>query len=221
MSQPLYPNGSSSRNPHIRRASAEAAINGAAHSHYQPNVYHQSAPSTPVTPAYPPGTQSFAQSPTSPDFPRGAQYITPPNGSPQHAFQSHSRNSSYPHSSYRPSAYPESIPEHSYLHVLSQHQPYPAGAGALQPIQTTHTIDTPSSLSPVSPASSSSTTSTDRYVCERCGRSFTRAHDRKRHFETHHLSNPAVHRCRNCDKSFSRSDSLRRHVNNNGCSDSA
>jgi uncharacterized C2H2 Zn-finger protein len=102
----------------------------------------------------------------------------------------------------------------------SQHHPH-----TLQPIQTHPEITRSSSSrdgTSVSPSGSSPSPSTqqqqgDRFLCEQCGRSFTRAHDRKRHFETHHLVNPTLHRCRNCDKSFSRSDSLKRHINNNGC----
>lgn len=70
------------------------------------------------------------------------------------------------------------------------------------------------------PASSSSQDTLamtgERFVCVKCGASFGRSHDRKRHYETHHLTSPPVHRCQYCRKEFSRSDSLKRHLDN-GC----
>lgn len=62
----------------------------------------------------------------------------------------------------------------------------------------------------------SSSTAGDRFLCEKCNASFGRQHDRKRHYETHHLSSPPVHRCQYCRKEFSRGDSLKRHLDN-GC----
>jgi Zinc finger, C2H2 type len=61
-----------------------------------------------------------------------------------------------------------------------------------------------------------STTAGDRFVCSRCGATFSRAHDRKRHYETQHLESPPVHRCQHCQREFSRSDSLKRHLDK-GC----
>ncbi|TEB30376.1 hypothetical protein FA13DRAFT_1792372 [Coprinellus micaceus] len=56
----------------------------------------------------------------------------------------------------------------------------------------------------------------ERFPCEKCGKTFSRSHDRKRHHETQHLASPIIHRCRYCEKEFSRADSLKRHVDN-GC----
>lgn len=56
----------------------------------------------------------------------------------------------------------------------------------------------------------------ERYPCDLCDRSFTRLHDRRRHYETVHSTSPILHKCRFCRKDFSRSDSLKRHVDN-GC----
>lgn len=66
--------------------------------------------------------------------------------------------------------------------------------------------------------STGSTTSPtgERFPCEKCGKTFSRSHDRKRHHETQHLASPIIHRCRFCEKEFSRADSLKRHVDN-GC----
>jgi DNA-directed RNA polymerase subunit RPC12/RpoP len=59
----------------------------------------------------------------------------------------------------------------------------------------------------------------ERYLCTTCHNTFSRAHDRKRHFDTHHRLDPVVHRCGRCSKEFSRGDSLKRHADN-GCRDS-
>lgn len=64
--------------------------------------------------------------------------------------------------------------------------------------------------------SHSSSASGERYPCDLCERTFTRSHDRRRHYETVHAPMPVLHRCRYCRKDFSRADSLKRHVDN-GC----
>lgn len=71
---------------------------------------------------------------------------------------------------------------------------------------------------PQTVASAASITSPtgERFLCERCGKTFSRSHDRKRHYETQHLASPVIHRCRYCEKEFSRADSLKRHLDN-GC----
>ena len=56
----------------------------------------------------------------------------------------------------------------------------------------------------------------ERFPCDKCSKTFSRAHDRKRHFETHHTQHPPSHPCQFCRKGFSRADSLKRHVDN-GC----
>jgi len=65
-------------------------------------------------------------------------------------------------------------------------------------------------------ANYTSTSAGDRFVCSQCDASFSRPHDRRRHYETQHLESPPVHRCRYCQKEFTRADSLKRHLNN-GC----
>ncbi|KAF7345427.1 Transcriptional regulator protein [Mycena venus] len=57
-----------------------------------------------------------------------------------------------------------------------------------------------------------STSSDERFACQVCGRDFSRAHDRKRHYETQHAGSPSAHRCTICGNDFSRADSLKRHV---------
>ena len=52
---------------------------------------------------------------------------------------------------------------------------------------------------------STNSPSGERFPCEKCGKTFSRSHDRKRHHETQHLATPIIHRCRYCEKEFSRS----------------
>ncbi|CAA7261812.1 unnamed protein product [Cyclocybe aegerita] len=74
---------------------------------------------------------------------------------------------------------------------------------------------TGSATASTSPTSASSP-SGERFPCEKCGKTFSRSHDRKRHHETQHLASPVIHRCVYCQKEFSRADSLKRHLDN-GC----
>lgn len=48
------------------------------------------------------------------------------------------------------------------------------------------------------------------YACQRCGLSFWRKFDCKRHFRTHTLEKPFA--CRQCPRQFARKDALKRHV---------
>lgn len=68
----------------------------------------------------------------------------------------------------------------------------------------------------IHPSHSPPVDSTERFKCEACGRDFSRAHDRKRHYESQHSRNPVLHKCPYCKKDFSRADSMKRHVDN-GC----
>ncbi|QRV98009.1 C2H2 zinc finger [Ceratobasidium sp. AG-Ba] len=47
------------------------------------------------------------------------------------------------------------------------------------------------------------------HACDQCGAAFSRAHDLKRHIETHKGDRP--HKCPTCTKAFSRKDALQRH----------
>jgi hypothetical protein len=62
----------------------------------------------------------------------------------------------------------------------------------------------------------STSTTGDRFICTQCDASFSRSHDRKRHYETQHLESPPVHRCQYCRREFTRGDSLKRHLDH-GC----
>jgi hypothetical protein len=95
------------------------------------------------------------------------------------------------------------------------------------------TVSSSASTSPISASSPSG----ERFPCDKCGKTFSRSHDRRRHHETQHLTAPLIHRCRYCEKEFSRSvlqpctpkiprslihpfrtDSLKRHLDN-GCNE--
>ena len=96
-----------------------------------------------------------------------------------------------------------------YRHPLARTAaPFPPSVPPTQHYPT----QTASNKSDISPNSLSG----ERFSCVKCGATFGRSHDRKRHYETHHLATPPVHRCQYCRKEFSRADSLKRHVDN-GC----
>jgi len=62
---------------------------------------------------------------------------------------------------------------------------------------------TMSAATSTSPTSASSP-SGERFPCDKCGKTFSRSHDRKRHNETQHAVMPVMHTCQFCQKEFSR-----------------
>ncbi|KAF8554239.1 hypothetical protein OG21DRAFT_1484844 [Imleria badia] len=107
-----------------------------------------------------------------------------------------------------------------YYHM----SPNPQHVMHASPASTTHAASGTGGRSNTAHGSGSNSTQTgtivvaagERYPCDLCDRSFTRLHDRRRHYETVHATSPVLHKCRFCRKDFSRSDSLKRHVDN-GC----
>lgn len=112
------------------------------------------------------------------------------------------------------SNYPQTIPSHSPpiasdsygtgmngypnpVQMLPQHQ-HP-----LRPSRISTGRPRTASGATTSPTSATSP-SGERFPCEKCGKTFSRSHDRKRHHETQHLPTPVIHRCRYCEKEFSR-----------------
>lgn len=179
--------------------------------------YSQSSvgqPPMPVHPKYPAEASQYAPPQHTFDnreqaprfFPTPAQAIEYQQQYAGTHGQSHNRRSSstsaptsggYPHPSARTAApFPPNVPP-------SQH--YPSQFSATAASQS----DTP-------PNNPSMSTTGERFSCVKCGATFGRSHDRKRHYETHHLATPPVHRCQYCRKEFSRADSLKRHTDN-GC----
>ncbi|KAG8688699.1 hypothetical protein FRC09_012770 [Ceratobasidium sp. 395] len=51
------------------------------------------------------------------------------------------------------------------------------------------------------------------HICEQCETGFARAHDLRRHEETHRSARP--HKCPDCQRSFSRKDAVQRHLASN------
>lgn len=69
---------------------------------------------------------------------------------------------------------------------------------------------------PEHPAGASTATPVQRWQCGQCDTTFSRAHDRTRHIQTHHRPDSQRHRCPDCTRPFSRSDALKRH-RDSGC----
>lgn len=61
---------------------------------------------------------------------------------------------------------------------------------------------------------------TIRYQCDKCGTTFSRLHDRNRHYESTHSENPPIHKCERCRKQFSRADAKKRHQDDGKCTSS-
>jgi hypothetical protein len=57
-----------------------------------------------------------------------------------------------------------------------------------------------------------------RFLCDKCGSTFSRMHDRNRHYESTHSENRPVHKCERCRKEFSRADAKKRHQEDGKCS---
>lgn len=112
----------------------------------------------------------------------------------------------YAHQFNAQAAYVQGPAHHVAVHRETRYIPTPA-----QAMQSYHTL--PSS-SRATPPQSSPSPGVERYACDRCDRTFSRPHDRKRHYESQHLQ--TSHACQFCRKEFSRADSLKRHLDN-GC----
>lgn len=101
-----------------------------------------------------------------------------------------------PRSPTHPSDIPFANPQYPTQHVSSSRSP----SQRLTRISTSRPRTAPTSAPPISGASPSG----ERFPCEKCGKTFSRSHDRKRHHETQHMVSPVIHRCRYCEKEFSR-----------------
>jgi hypothetical protein len=111
------------------------------------------------------------------------------------------------------SNYPQPMPSQSS--TMSNH--YGPGVnqyhGPVPMVSHTQQPPRPSRISTARPRTASGATTSpilatsppgERFPCEKCGKTFSRSHDRKRHHETQHLPTPVIHRCRYCEKEFSR-----------------
>lgn len=171
------------------------------------------------SPGYAPSTSASA-SPTlyasqSPSFP--SQYA--PAADPRSMSMSH-RNPPIPfiptpseiahsYSNYHQGARSPAIPEDPYSSSLD----YPPPPHMVPSSHASHghrpsriITGRPRTLSGANSASPppASSPSGERFLCEKCGKTFSRAHDRKRHHETQHTPIPVMHTCQHCQKEFSR-----------------
>jgi len=105
------------------------------------------------------------------------------------------------------------VPSQHHTHSTSSQKPYPNTANQAQGSlpQYSNPANNPSAsvgYGSASPPSSSSSPSP--HACGVCGATFTRPHDRKRHYESQHTT--IEHVCQYCRKSYARVDSLKRHL---------
>ncbi|KAJ7282758.1 hypothetical protein C8J57DRAFT_1499725 [Mycena rebaudengoi] len=174
----------------------------------------------------PPYSSQYNTASDNRGYPSSSTYSYDPNA-PRSGGSSRSPSSQYPSSAQSARQF---IPTPSETYASRpprpssdmHHSSRPAGPYSTVP----HPIPTPSSSSrpPHNPRSRNSLSTSptlnlppgERYVCDICHKDFSRAHDRKRHFETQHAPKPVTHKCIHCDKDFSRADSLKRHIQN-GC----
>ena len=117
--------------------------------------------------------------------------------------------SNYPHHMTTPQS--PTVPEDPYVSspvnypaLSHMHSSHAQGIlGHHRPRIVTGRPRTASATGSTSPSSASSP-SGERFPCDKCGKTFSRSHDRKRHHETQHLPSPVVHCCKYCAKEFSR-----------------
>ncbi|KAF8971086.1 hypothetical protein BDZ97DRAFT_1753428 [Flammula alnicola] len=107
--------------------------------------------------------------------------------------------SNYPHQGSTPRS--PTIPEDPYSSSLD----YPAPPHM---VPSSHASHRPSRLATGRPRTISAAATSERFPCEKCGKTFSRSHDRKRHHETQHTPIPVMHTCHHCQKEFSRDDPL-------------
>ncbi|KAI9507472.1 hypothetical protein F5148DRAFT_1308196 [Russula earlei] len=115
---------------------------------------------------------------------------------------------------YRPIEHGQPIvPSQHHSHSGVPQKPYPNPANQTQGshAQYSNPANNPSSSVVYgSPSPPSSSSSSSPHACGVCGATFTRPHDRKRHYESQHTT--IEHVCQYCRKSYARVDSLKRHL---------
>jgi hypothetical protein len=185
-STPTYNFPSSGGNTAYYEPSGSFASSSSPTSHYPPNPPYYVPSQYPSTPQH----RVHQASHTS-----GAHFI-PTRSELAHSYPSYSGQISPDQSSQPPDLYSNS--------EFQQHRVPSSSRPSLPQPTHTSTAD-PQNVSRASASpTSASFPSGERYPCERCGKTFSRAHDRKRHHETQHLPTPVIHRCRFCEKEFSR-----------------
>jgi hypothetical protein len=105
------------------------------------------------------------------------------------------------------------VPSQHQVHYYSPQKPYPNPAMQTQGGHAQYSNPAKVPTSPIgygSPSPPSSSSSSSPHACGVCGATFTRPHDRKRHYESQHTT--IEHVCQYCRKSYARVDSLKRHL---------
>lgn len=95
----------------------------------------------------------------------------------------------------------------SPIEYSSAHHMVPSNTVHRRPSRTLTGRPRGGSIAGTASPTTTSSPSGERFPCENCGKTFSRSHDRKRHYETQHLPSPIIHRCMYCHKEFSRCDS--------------
>ncbi|KAJ6594435.1 hypothetical protein B0H19DRAFT_61726 [Mycena capillaripes] len=178
-------------------------------SNYRPSEYSSPAPYPPSQ--YPPenrGSSYPSNQPGSSSYPFNARASSPLNGPPisyhRHSSTAQPQPRSFiptPSEAYANPSHPPRPP--SAMHRGSGHYsgtPHPAPPSSSRPPHQSGSSRPRSSMS--NPPMT--TSSGERFICEVCGKDFSRAHDRKRHHETQHAATPVTHKCVYCEKDFSR-----------------
>ncbi|KAI9455475.1 hypothetical protein BJY52DRAFT_644987 [Lactarius psammicola] len=102
---------------------------------------------------------------------------------------------------------------HGHGQYVTPQKPYPSPAMQAQgghAAQYSNPANHPSSPTGYGSSSPPSSSSSSPHACGVCGATFTRPHDRKRHYESQHTT--IEHVCQYCRKSYARVDSLKRHL---------
>lgn len=171
---------------------------------YNTHAYHGGSSSTSVSqPMYP--TQNGSYAPhysTSAEQPR--QYSSSQRPQAQQQFIPTPSEIAHSYSTYAHGTVPRSpVVDESYSSL--DYAPSPSMTSSSRgPARIATGRPRPASTVPTSPTSASSP-SGERFPCEKCGKTFSRSHDRKRHHETQHTPIPVMHTCHHCQKEFSRS----------------
>lgn len=135
---------------------------------------------------------SHAPHPTS-------QFIPTPSEM-AHSYSSYSHQAPHsptiPEDPYSSSSLSYPSPPHIFPSSRANHSHLPSRIATGRP----RTGSAATSTSPTSTLSPSG----ERFPCEKCGKTFSRSHDRKRHNETQHTAMPIMHTCQFCQKEFSR-----------------
>ncbi|KAH9929560.1 uncharacterized protein BXZ73DRAFT_102089 [Epithele typhae] len=183
---------SSSSSPHSTYSSRPDSWHASSRSPTGHHTAHERAPT------YPPPARGAGAHPSLSQSTSGSHLIPTPAQVSQSFHHQHHPHHPHPH----PSAHGGYLPHsHSLPH---------ASAAALA-------APSPQRGGPIVaaiPAASAAAAPVERFYCDRCDKSFGRAHDKKRHYESTHMQHS--HTCRFCNKTFSRNDSLKRHQDN-GC----